>query len=1681
MKRFLLLLIIFASSLAQAQLFNNEWINYSRTYYKFTVAATGLYRINQGTLSSLGMGSIPAEQFQLWRNGQEVPLYTSVQTGPMSGTDFLEFWGEMNDGKPDQVLYRIADFQLCDKWSLHTDTASFFLTVNPSGSNLRLIPTTNNVAGNVLPPEPYFLHTTGTYLREKINQGYAAIVGEYVYSSAYDQGEGWTSFEIGTGVTRSFSHTNLNTYSGPGAPQPRLKVNATGNALNPRSFRVKINGDSVLGQTMDYFDYVKADVPFNLSDLIGGTANVDITNLCPSPFDRFNIGCYEIVYPRQFNFGNASNFFFSLPANINGNYLEIANFNYNGIAPVLYDLTNNKRYVADISNPLLIKIALLPSSAERNLVLVSEDPANTINISILQQRNFVNYGLAANQGNYLIITHSDLLNGSGGSRPVDDYKNYRISAVGGSYNAKIYMIDELVDQFAFGIKQDPLSIRNFIRWARVNFNSTLKDILLIGKGVNYIHYRFYETNPNMSKLALVPTFGQPGSDVLLAAEPGLDEIPRTSIGRLSVISGDEVTLYLNKVREYEQAQAFSSPLISDKAWMKNVAHVVGASESGLRAILENYMYRYGQIASDSFYGANVQTFTKTSAEAVEQSTNIRLQNLFQEGMGLVTYFGHSSATTLEYNLDNPQNYNNQGKYPLFILLGCNAGNFFNFNVSRLQTKETISEKYVLAQDRGSIASIASTSLGIVHYLDIYNTRNYTAQSSTRYGKTLGEIMQETITQVYNLTTQNDYYARLHCEQATLHGDPALKLNSSAKPDYVIEDQLVKINPPFISVAESFFKVNAKFMNIGQAVNKNIVIEVKRTYPNLTTEIIRRDTIPGIRYIDSLTYNIPIVATRDKGLNKITIRLDADNAVDELYETNNIITKDFFIYEDEARPVYPNNYGIVNTQGIKYQASSANPFSSLRQYTMEIDTTELFNSSFKVARTISSTGGIFEFDPGVTFSDSTVYYWRVAPVPLTGSPTWNTSSFIYLPNSEPGFNQSHYYQHARSDKQRILLDAQTRDWKFDSLPHFLFAKNGVYLTATNQEGDLIVAPDGDPYIRSACVGFSLIFNIFNPLKFVPNMNLTGQYGSALPCAPSRRWNYEYSYMSPATRKLAMDFMDSIPDGYFVVVRNILNFTQSTNFIDQWKNDTLLYGSGNSLYHKLKAVGLNQIDSFTSPRAFIHIYQKNSSGFVPVSNVSTGIYDIISLSKDLKTPDTLGYITSPLFGRAKAWRQLIWRGSVAPDIIPGDTPTVDVVGVDANGTEITLFNGIGASQQDFDISSIPASQFPFLKLKMRNIDSVNLTPYQLRYWRITYVPVPEGAIAPNIYFTTRDSVDVGEPFDFKVAFKNITPLAFDSLKVKLVITDKNNVANIIPIPRKIPLLATPDTIIVGARIQTQQLSGNNTLFVEVNPDDDQPEQYHFNNFAFRSLYVKPDSLNPLLDVTFDGVHILNRDVISSKPDIIVKLKDEAKWMILDDTSLLKLQVRYPNGSIRAFYFNNDTLRFTPAGQAPNPDNTATINFKPYFREDGEYELIVSGKDKSTNTAGNIEYRVAFEIINKPMISNMLNYPNPFTTSTAFVFTITGSEVPQNIRIQIMTITGKIVRDITKDELGPLHIGRNITEFKWDGTDQYGQKLANGIYLYRVITNLNGKPLDKYKADGDNTEKYFNKGYGKMYLMR
>src|SRR5690606_27898824 len=123
----------------------------------------------------------------------------------------------------------------------------------------------------------------------------------------------------------------------------------------------------------------------------------------------------------------------------------------------------------------------------------------------------------------------------------------------------------------------------------------------------------------------------------------------------------------------------------------------------------------------------------------------------------------------------------------------------------------------------------------------------------------------------------------------------------------------------------------------------------------------------------------------------------------------------------------------------------------------------------------------------------------------------------------------------------------------------------------------------------------------------------------------------------------------------------------------------------------------------------------------------------------------------------------------------------------------------------------------------------------------------------------------------------------------------------------------------------------------------------------------------------------------------------------------------------YFSNPSVVWTPATE----NSDFLVEYHPENLEDGMYTLSVQATDETGNAAGREPYRVNFEVINESTITNFFPYPNPFSTSTRFVFTLTGSELPDNIIIQIMTVAGTVVREITMDELGPLRIGNNQSQ--------------------------------------------------------
>ena len=65
------------------------------------------------------------------------------------------------------------------------------------------------------------------------------------------------------------------------------------------------------------------------------------------------------------------------------------------------------------------------------------------------------------------------------------------------------------------------------------------------------------------------------------------------------------------------------------------------------------------------------------------------------------------------------------------------------------------------------------------------------------------------------------------------------------------------------------------------------------------------------------------------------------------------------------------------------------------------------------------------------------------------------------------------------------------------------------------------------------------------------------------------------------------------------------------------------------------------------------------------------------------------------------------------------------------------------------------------------------------------------------------------------------------------DASNVAKHFTVP-KLRKLSPGDTATISYIIDSKDFSGRNNLFLDVNPDNAQPEQYHFNNFLYKDFW-------------------------------------------------------------------------------------------------------------------------------------------------------------------------------------------------------------------------------------------------------
>jgi hypothetical protein len=93
----------------------------------------------------------------------------------------------------------------------------------------------------------------------------------------------------------------------------------------------------------------------------------------------------------------------------------------------------------------------------------------------------------------------------------------------------------------------------------------------------------------------------------------------------------------------------------------------------------------------------------------------------------------------------------------------------------------------------------------------------------------------------------------------------------------------------------------------------------------------------------------------------------------------------------------------------------------------------------------------------------------------------------------------------------------------------------------------------------------------------------------------------------------------------------------------------------------------------------------------------------------------------------------------------------------------------------------------------------------------------------------------------------------------------------------------------------------------------------------------------------------------------------------------------------------------------------------------------------------------------LEHVLNYPNPFVSYTEFWFNHNRPFEPLDVQVQILTITGKLVKTINQTIVNE---GFNSRDVKWDGKDDFGDRIGKGVYVYKltVKSSVTGKKTEK-----------------------
>lgn len=1640
------LLLVSGLLCAQSYIYGNEWIQPNAPYRKLLVWKDGVYRVSA---AQLGISTSTASLRLFWR-GQEVPIYVQDGgDGTFSGSDYIEFVGRRNDGEPDSVAYRHS-ILLQRQPGLHgnpmmplnqNDTSAYFLTWG-SGTGQRLqVYADPDVLSR--PTQDWFwwrfvesFHTNWYWLGPP---GY-----EQHGNPMYIFGEG-----RGTPLNPLSRTYTLPTPRPDAALQFYVELShASLSSSGTVQLEWRVNGNTLQNTTVSspYYFRPRLSVPTTLLTNPLTIACVSSTAGYRGEFFHYA----AVTYPRGAALGATDTFLMIGVVNTTGAPFTLILSGMpvgGGDSLLVYDLRHGYRWLATASGGQWY--VPIPGVADTFPLFIVR--GQSVQSPLIRNASLEGYS-SATGAEVILVTHRSL------SASAQAYKQYRENHPRNPRSVFIAYVDAIYDEFGWGRIHHPLAIKNFVRWALDNWSVRPKYLLLWGDGVGLHRIGYGQAPPPHH---LVPVFGYPASDWGYVSDfyGTRDLVPEIPVGRVPAQNDNHGYIYIDKLRIYES--------MDNPPWLKAALHLGGGADAVEQALIGSYLIACQQVFEGSPYYGQVTYYQKRTGGMQAPPGSPTIKERIDSGVVILQTFGHSGAEIFDVSFYEPEDYDNWGRFPMVIVNGCYQGNFDEIGA----LSQIHSERFLLAPGRGCLWYLSLSGAGFIGPLGNQTRRMYEVFFRDSIHITVGDGLVETFRRLVNAGMGAfEYY---HMAGQPLLGDPCVRLAAPTRPDLAISAGDVRVIPAEPSAESNDFRLAVRYHNLGIGFTDSFTVRIAHRIAGTGQQFVYAYRRAPFARSDSMEVVLPAPPGEWAGINEIEVFIDADDDIpNELREDNNQVRIEFFVRSPRPIALYPWPFAVINKDSIALIAATYNQGSfSPQGYYFEIDTSYRFDSPFRRQSGLVMGTSVFgRWELPFRLRDSVVYYWRVR-LQGSGSQEWTTQSFQYINGPKEGWGQSARPQFIENTLVGLRYPVPAFQWEFTQRTVKIEARDTYTPLGPRrflqQDGNMLSTANSHTLTAGWWEGArqpGVFIAVFDPITFQPLERdpLFGEWRFFCPGFCYHRYspNYYQVHMTPEAMEDSLwAVIQRAPSGAPILILFTAGHNPAT-----WSP---------RMSQILAAIGATNTAYTLTPNTKGILL--GAKGMPSGTALETFCADTAScaLQKEYTITAPLGWMFSPRIPRPVQWEEAFFayekRGT-------NDTITLSIHGL-RPGAEDTLYRDVPHTGV-YDLRPYNAS-YTDLRLIARYANNAPTATPQLRYWYVLVQPFPDIAIDPALrWVLRRDTVEEGETLSVEIGLRNLlsarTP---DSVEVLYIVQKADGNWDTLG-KRTYPPMEGLDSLVAQFSFSTVGLGGANRLRIIANPLPRFGERTYANNRWEASFFVSIDRINPVVDVLFDGVRIQNGDIVSPKPHITIEVKDENRYLALDDTSTVIVRLRRAGerGLGERIYYGSGRLHFTPAVL---PENRARADFYPERLENGEYILSVEAFDKKRNRSGSVPYEVRFRVINESTITQLINYPNPFSTSTRFYYELTGAVLPEVFQIHIYTITGRLVKVIDLKALGEVRIGRHLTTYAWDGTDEHGDRLANGVYLYRVILRMpEGQNLQQ-RDEG--LSSYFKGGWGKMVIMR